>query len=97
MLRLFLVSCFVFCLVNNAVWVGGVGLVCVFGCVGARWVIGLLFGWCALVGACLFVGCVSVGECWCVWLFGLWVCCAGWSVACVASWCCCFGWRVGGV
>lgn len=60
------------------VWRGRSG-----GCVG-YWVV-VLFFWCALVGACLFVGCVSVGCVWRKLLFGLWVCCSGWRVACVAS------------
>lgn len=63
MLRLFLVSCFVFCLVNNAVWVGGVGLVCVFGFV---WLLGCCpcsFGVCLLWGVKALV---FVGECGCL-------------------------------
>lgn len=67
-------------------------------CVG---VIGLLSlcVWVLACGrwSCLVEGCDSVGVSWWVWLFGCWVCCPGWRVACVASWRGCFGWCECGV
>lgn len=73
-------------------WFGGVrGVSCVgrgpgvlWACFWGRVVIGLLFcsfGVCSCACLCLLKGVLGRSVCWCVWLFGLWVCCSGWRVA----------------